>query len=147
MPSSSHWVWPWLRLAAIGLGFLGQADQLEHLVDTLLAFAGEAESQIGEHPRIAAARDLEIAADGQILEHARNLELAPDAGARDFVLFPVGDFGVVEKHAAAGALGLARDQIHQRRLAGAVGAEKHAQLALIDDHRDRVDGLEAVEVD
>ena len=44
-------------------------------------------------------------------------------------------------------LGLAGDQIHQRRLAGAVGAEQHAQFALIDDHRYAVDGFEAGEID
>ena len=51
--------------------------------------------RLAQHAGIAAARHLKIAADGQILEHARDLELPPDAGAGDLVLFPVGDVGIV----------------------------------------------------
>ena len=44
-------------------------------------------------------------------------------------------------------LGEPGDDVDQRRLAGAVGADEEAQLALLDRQVDAVDGLEAVEVD
>ena len=95
-------------------------------------FSWKPKRRLASTPRIAAARDFEIAANGQVLEHARNLEFASDPGARDLVLFPVGDVGVVQEHPPFGAFGLAGDQVHQGRLAGAVGAEQNAQLTFLD---------------
>ena len=72
-----------------GSGFLGQPDKLQHLVDALFALAREAEPQIGQHARIAAAtRHFEIAAHRQILEDARNLEFAADTRAAQFHVLP-----------------------------------------------------------
>jgi hypothetical protein len=46
---------------------------------------------------------------------------------------------------AVGGLGLAADEVEQGGLAGAVGADDHAQLVLVDVEVEAVDGLEAVE--
>ena len=52
------------------------------------------------------------------------------------------------KNARAGVgPGLAGDDVHHRRLAGAVGADDAAQLAGVDRQRQRVQRLEAVEAD
>ncbi len=117
------------------------------MVDILLGLLAEAKAQIGQHCRISAARDFEIAAYGQVLEDTRNLELSSDARAGDLVLFPIGDVGVVQKDAALRAFGLAGHEVHQGGLAGAVGAEQDAQLTILDRQRHTIDGLEPAEVD
>src|SRR5450755_1675407 len=129
------------------VSLFGQTDQLEHMVDILIGLLAEAKAQIGQHAGIPATRDLEIVAHRQILEHARDLELSSHTGAGDFMLLPVCDVGVVQKHPPLRALCFAGHQIHQGRLPGAVGAKQDTQLAILDRQRHTVDGLEPSEVD
>jgi len=57
------------------------------------------------------------------------------------------EFLVLELDAAGRGAGLAADQVQQRGLARAVGADDDAQLVPVDVQVQRVDGLEAVEGD
>ena len=55
------------------------------------------------------------------------------------------DVAAVEQDRARGRREEAADQIEERRLAGAVGADHGAQLARLDGERDVVDGDQAAE--
>jgi len=82
------------------------------------------------------------------LEHGRLLELAADAELGDLGLVLLGQIHLaVEEHLAAIGPGLAGDDVHHRRLAGAVRADNGAKLARFDDEGQRIQRLEAVEGD
>ncbi len=72
-----------------------------------------------------------------LLEHGRLLELAADADLRDARLGQAQQVDGLAQVDAAGDVrvartGLAGDHIHHRGLAGAVGADHTAQLAVVD---------------
>ena len=91
-------------------------------------------------------RQLQVLEHRELLEHRGLLELAPDAHLRDLRLVVAQQVDrAAEEHAARVGPGLAGDDVHHRRLAGAVGADDAAQLTRRDVQRQLVDGLEAVE--
>ena len=100
------------------------------------------------HALVGLPRELEVLEHRVLGEHRRLLEFAADAG--------VGDLGfgqsrevdrLPEERGARVGPGLAGDHVHHRRLAGAVGPDDAAQLAGVDDQRQVVQRLEAVEAD
>src|SRR5216683_2745883 len=99
------------------------------------------------------ARDITAARDGdfEIFEHCevfvdrRRLEFAADAATDDLVLLEPGDLLILELDRAAGNLGAAANQVEHSGLAGAVRADDHPQLVLVDVEIEIVDGLETVE--
>ena len=96
----------------------------------------------------AGERQLEIVPDGVALEDGRLLELAADAELGDRRLVDARQVdGAVEIDVAGVGARLAGDDVHHGRLAGAVGADDGAHLALLDDQRQFVQRLEAVEGD
>ena len=96
----------------------------------------------------ALQRQQQIVLDRMALEHGRLLELAADAHHGDLGLVMARQVDVaVEKHLALVGPRLAGDDVHHRRLAGAVRADDGAHLALVDDEGQIVDGAEAVEGD
>src|SRR5207245_3641713 len=127
---------------------LGQADCLQHLVDTLRFRLAAAPEQRSLDAVIDIEREQEIVLHGLALEHGRLLEFAADAELGDAGLVEprqVGD--AVEHHRALVGLGLAGDDVHHRGLAGAVRADDSAHLAGLERQREVVDGVEAVERD
>ena len=83
-----------------------------------------------------------------ILEHRGFLELAADAEVGDPRLVQLGQIDpAVEVDLARVGLGLAGDDVHHCRLAGAVRADDRPQLAGFDVEAEVVERLEAVEAD
>src|SRR6266568_2593990 len=92
------------------------------------------------------SRELEILEHRVPLEHGRLLELAADAGVGDLGLGHLGEIDRLPEEGAPGVgLGLAGDDIHHRRLAGAVRPDHAAQFAHIDQQRQVVQRPESVE--
>ncbi len=91
--------------------------------------------------------ELQVLEHRVALEDGGALELAANAALGDLVLAELREVGVVahQEDRAGVGLGLARDDVHQRGLAGAVRADDAAQLALVEHQRQLGDGLEAVE--
>ena len=86
-----------------------------------------------------AKRQLEVLEHRQVLEHGRLLELAADAGLRDLRLGQLQQIDVVaEPGRARVGPRLAGDDVHHRRLAGAVRSDDAAQLAGLDVERQSV---------
>ena len=81
----------------------------------------------------------------ELLKHRRFLKLAADAqrGNLGFVVTQQ-VYRAAKKYTARIGTGLAGDDVHHRRLAGAIGADDAAQFARGDVERQVVDGLEAV---
>ena len=90
--------------------------------------------------------ELEVVEDREEFEDARLLELAADAGLRDFRLCQREQIdGAPEPGGAAVGPGLAGDHVHHRRLARAIWSDDAQQLAGIDVKRQRVESLEPIE--
>ena len=149
MPISSHCFWPWLSAPAGSALALGEADASP--ASRRCARARSRRQAREQGPPGAAAvgeGQFEVLEHGQVLEHGRPLELAADAEIGDRRLVEPGQILVAAKEHFAGiGPGLAGDDIHHRRLAGAVGADDRAQLAFLDDERQLVQRLEPVEAD
>ena len=127
---------------------LGQVDGVQHLREAVALPAVEAEEHRGLDALVGLERQLQVLEHGEPLEHRRLLELAADAQLRDLRLGVAQQVDrAAEEHGAGIGPGLAGDDVHQRGLAGAVGADDAAQLARRDVQRQSVDRLEAVEAD
>ena len=125
---------------------LAQVDGLQHLEQAVALCRIEREEHRGAHRLVGFQRQLQVLEHGELLEHRRLLELAPDAHLRDL------GFGVAQQVDRAAEenpplIGprLAGDDVHHRRLAGAVGADDAAQLTRRNVERQIIDRLEAVE--
>ncbi len=135
-----------------GAGFhaelLLQADQLEHLVDAVELFAGQAFIQRVPDVLVGGGGQFQVLEHRECFEDGRLLELAADAAAGDLVL---GQFQQVHALAKPDAAGirtrLAGDDVHHGGLAGAVGADDATQFAVIDVQVQVVQCLEAVKAD
>ena len=104
--------------------------------------------QRGEDAALALQRQLEIVPDRVELEDRRLLEFSADAEPGDLRLVVAGEVDVaLEIDIALVGPRLAGDDVHHRRLAGAVRADDRAHLARVDDEREPVQRLEAVEGD
>ena len=90
--------------------------------------------------------DQQVAEHGRILEQFDVLEGAGDAEPGDAERRLLGDVLVLEVNPARGRGVDARDQVEDRALAGAVGADDRKDLALLDREIDGVDRLEAAEM-
>ena len=89
--------------------------------------------------------DHDVLGHGEIGEGLELLEGARDAAAGDAVGPQAGDLAAVEEDAAGVGRLEAGDQVEQRRLAGAVGADDAEDLALVDIEGDVGVGGEAAE--
>jgi hypothetical protein len=97
--------------------------------------------------RRSAQGQLHVVPHGQVHEHGRRLELPPDAQARDVVLAQRQQIGLVtEDDTPAFGLHASGHDVEQRGLAGAVGADHHAQLAPIHEEVQAAQCLEPVVV-
>ena len=80
-----------------------------------------------------------VLAHGHVEEEAQRLERARDPAARDLVRLEALDARAGEDDVAAGRHVDARDEVEQRRLAGAVRADHADDLALVDVQVELVD--------
>src|SRR5216683_2856774 len=143
---------PLLLAVAQGAGrfltLLGQPDALQGSPDALAPLLGQAGKQRPPGAAAVGEGEFEVIENGQVFENGRPLKLAPDAEIGDRRLVEPGQIGVAAKeHLARIRTRLAGDDIHHRRLAGAVVADDRAQLAFLDDERELVQRLEAVKAD
>ena len=134
--------------AGHALALLGQMHGLQQFAKPIALLAAE----LGPHrkPRttIASESQLQILDNGQRLEDGGLLELAADARAGDLLLAHQAQVEVAaEEDAPAVGPSLARQAVHRRRLAGAVGTDDAAQLANTHRERQATQRLEAVEGD
>ena len=150
MPISSHCFWPCDSSPAVRCASAVEMDQLERRGDAVeLPRRRAGANSVAPHPLVGLHRELEVLEHRELLEHRRLLELAADAGVRRSrprsarvrsIVWPKNAVPVVGP-------GLAGDDVHHRRLAGAVRADDAAQLAGVDRQREPVQRLEAVEAD
>src|SRR5262249_44543409 len=81
-----------------------------------------------------------------LLEYGRLLELAADADAGDFGFREAREIDrLTEEGAARVGTRLSGDDVHHGGLARAIGSDHAAKLARVDDQREIVERLEAVE--
>src|SRR5436309_2643351 len=102
-----------------------------------------------ELPGLALAREdrqRHVVERAQLVEEVHELEAPRDPRADPLVDRLAGDVGVAEQDLAAVRREEAADEVHQRRLARAVGADEGQHLALVDDEVDVVDGVGLTEV-
>ena len=148
MPISSHCFWPCESAPAVrcACSFRWIRTSVSPIRSSCVA--REAKEQRRAHAAVGLERELEVLEHRQVLEHGRLLELAADADRGDLVLAQAQqvDRRAEERLAGVGP-GLAGDDVHHRRLAGAVRADDAAHLAGADRERQRVERLEAVEAD
>ena len=90
-------------------------------------------------------REVEVVLDRQAREEPGLLVRPCDAEPRPHARGEVGDVGAHHVDRAAGRHEVARDQVEQRRLAGAVGPENGAALAVRDVEIDVAHGLHPTE--
>src|SRR5262249_52826000 len=86
-------------------------------------------------------------AHGETVEEIRHLRLDADTAPRDGVRVIAGDVLAVKQDAPGCRLQLAREQLEQRALAGAVGADEAAQLPLGQAEVHTAHRLDAAELD
>ena len=81
-------------------------------------------------------RQFEVREDRQVLEHGWPLKFAADAEIGDVGFIEAGEIRAAAKeHLARIRPGFAGDNIHHRRLAGAVRTDDRAQFAFLDNQR------------
>ena len=116
---------------------VGQADRRPAPRPTSSATPRAPAQQRRQRPP-EARRQVEVLQDGQLLEHHRGLEGAADARAARSGA-PCGRRASCPANVTVpvGRLGQAGDHVDQRGLAGAVGADQEAQLALVRRVRSR----------
>ena len=98
----------------------------EQVMDFFALFFGFAAEEI--LPDLPASRQSQfhVFVHGQAFEHRRGLEFSPDTQTGDIrFAFPC-DIDIIEHDPTAGDTGLAADDIAERGLAGAVGADDDA---------------------
>ena len=140
-----------LAVAKIGgehVAPVAEANDAEDLIDAL----GRRGRRPAEERRCRAARtghrQFEVVAHRMALEDGRLLELAADAERGNGRLVKTSQVdGTVEIDVAGIRPRLAGDHVHHGGLAGAIGADDGTHLARLDDQRERVQRLEAIEGD
>ena len=132
----------------------GEIEKVDHLLDglavrELLAPHARREQHLAEDVglRAAVAADQQVVQHRGVLEQLDVLEGAGDAASRRWCGGDAGDVLALENEAAAGRLVDAADEVEDRGLAGAVGADDGEDLALLHVEGDPVDRADAAEVD
>ena len=95
---------------------------------------------------MAVPADQQVGEHGRILEQFDVLEGAGDAELGDAEGRLLGDVLILEINPARGRAVDPRDQVEDRTLAGAVGADDREDLALLHREADGVDRLQAAEM-
>src|SRR5712671_3611195 len=132
------------RFAAVA----GKPDARQGRLDPLALVGGQPREQGAPGAAAVGQRQFEVLEYGQVLEHGRPLEFPADAEIGDVGLVEPGQILVAAKKYFTGIrAGLAGHDIHHRCLARAVRADDRSELALLDDERQIVKRLEAVEAD
>ena len=127
---------------------VGEPGRGENGVDRLQRLRVLAPEQGRAHAARRLGRQQEIVLDRMVFEHRRLLEFAADSERRDLGFVELGQIvAAVEHHLAFVGAGLAGDDVHHRRLAGAVGADDRAHLARQKHQRQAAQRLVAVERD
>ena len=130
------------RVGRIG-SLVGQFHKLEDFPDAVALRSAQPLEQRGENPAPPLQRHHDVVEHRQRLVHVRHLKLAADAGLKNVVGRPTRDVAAGKVDRARSWLELAGDHANQRRLAGTVRAEQHAQLVLLDAEVEIVDDGEA----
>src|SRR3989441_2230802 len=130
-----------LRLGRELHGLQGVSDTLALLGQVALPERGE------DALRGPPERDLDVVPDREVHEDRRGLELPSDPQLGDLVLAERQEIGALaEDDPAALGLDTPGDDVEQRRLAGAVGADDNPELAPIHEEVEAAQRLEPVEV-
>src|SRR5713226_5968609 len=90
--------------------------------------------------------DQEVTERGRILEQFDVLECAGDTEPGDAECGLLGDVLILEINLARGRAVDPRDQVEDRAFAGPIGADDREYLALLNREADRVDRLQAAEM-
>ncbi|MGY4377548.1 hypothetical protein ACVWZ3_005187 [Bradyrhizobium sp. i1.3.6] len=112
------------RSAALGVALLQAREQREHALQRGLAFGVGASGGVRPH--------LEVFRHAHAREDAAAFRRLRDAQMGDLVGRNVGDVSAFVQDLAGAGARLAEDRHHQRRLAGAVGADQRDDLAGAD---------------
>ena len=146
MPISSWRCWPCDRLDTRLLRHGLQAHALEQLVGRQARrVRGARPAEVETPARHAAHGEEQIVPDREVAEQQRRLVGAPQAHADAVVGRHLGDVLAEEAHAARGRREIAGDDVEQRRLAGAIGADHRPPLARRHRERDVLDGAQRAE--
>src|SRR6185312_14771392 len=125
-----------------------ELDQLERLQDAIACGRIEAREQRRPDALVGLHRELEVFVNRVLLEHRRLLELPSDAGAGDLWLAEPRQVDRLSEVRGAGVgARFAGDDVHHRRLAGAVRTDDAAKLAIVDGQRQAVQRTKAFEAD
>ena len=137
------------QLLAIGL----EVEELDHLLDLAAVFLlgpahrGQEQNLLPElGGGVAVPAHQQVGQHRGVLEQLYVLKGAGDAEPGDLVRRDLGDVAALEEQLARGRVVEPRDQVEDRRLAGAVGADDGEDLALLDAEAHAVDCLEAAEL-
>src|SRR5690606_24614818 len=123
-----------------------ETDRLQNRVREIALCRAQRLEQRRPDRLVAGCRKLEVLEHRVVLEHRRLLELATDSSLRDFRLAHREQVGRLTEPCGAGVRPrLARDDVHHRRLPGAVRTDDATKLACVDVEGERVQGLETVE--
>jgi hypothetical protein len=123
---------------------VGEEDRLGDLCDALAHDRVTLERESAEDRATARERDFQVLGHAQVFIDRRRLKLASNPGAHDLMLAQRRQILVAEADRPTRRPGSAADQVEHRRLAGAVRADDHADLILVDIEGQRVDGLDPV---
>ena len=115
------------------VGVVAEVDQGKRLRDAVALGRIEPRVEAETHALVGLHRQLQVLEHAVLLEYRGLLELAADAGVGDFRF---GQFckidGLAKEHGTRVGPGLAGDHVHHGGLAGAIGADDAAQLAVVD---------------
>lgn len=101
----------------------------EDFLDAGLILLRQPVKQRREHAALAVQRQFQIVPDGMAFKHRRLLEFSADAELGNIRLVLLGEVDAVfEQHRAGIRPRLAGDDVHHRRLAGAIRADDGAQF-------------------
>src|SRR5580700_277189 len=130
------------------IAVFGQADTRQGGLNALPTLRGELGEQRAPGAACSGEREFEVLKHRQVFEYCRALKLTPDTEIGDGALVEPGQvFVAAEENFARIGAGFAGHDIHHRGLARAVRADDRSELPFLDDEREIVQRLEAVETD
>ena len=142
---SSHCCWPCDSAAAGIEGAIGEAELRQHGHDLIMQRAARAREHEVEQRGLRLQREQDVVVERQRRQHAGDLEFQAHAGPGPLGRRERGDVGVDEAHLALRRHFGTRNALHQRALAGAVGADQAVKLVLADGERGAVQRGELAE--